>query len=47
MDINEKTKRMIKTKVAPGEGVGGSEGAVDNYDLSLTSPYRTHVQYNT
>ena len=39
---------MIKTKVAPGEGGGGgSEGAVDNYDLSLTSPYRTHVQYNT
>ena len=36
---------MIKTKVA--RGGGGSEGAVDNYDLSLTSPYRTHVQYNT
>ena len=29
----KKTKRMIKTKVAPGEGGGGSEGAVDNYDL--------------
>ena len=39
---------MIKTKVAPGEGGGeGPKGAVDNYDLSLTSPYRTHVQYNT
>ena len=35
----------MKTKVAPGEG--GSEGAVANYDRSLTSPYRTHVQYNT
>ena len=44
----KKTKRMIKTKIAPGKGGGGgSEGAVDNYDLSLTSPYRTHVQYNT
>ena len=40
---------MIKTKVAPGEGGGGggSEGAVENYDISLTSPYITHVQYNT
>jgi len=47
MDINEKTKRIIKTKVAPGEGGGASEGAVANYDRSLTSPYRTHVQYNT
>ena len=43
----KKRKRMIKTKVAPGEGGGGSEGAVDNYNLSLTSPYRTPVQYNT
>ena len=47
MDVNEKKKRIIKTKVASGEVGGGEVANYDHYDRSLTSPNRTHVQYNT